>query len=342
VTNRAALDEWNARALALTPEVVSLRTMYDSISAANIPTTAALVAGYVDGRYAWSPADWARFPHSVKVRIAVFPTTNDGHVLDCETGDATPGQCPGWVLMRRAAGIDPSVYCNFATWPEVKAAFAVASVVPPHYWIAGYKTPPDTSIPAGAVAHQYTDVGPFDLSSVADYWPGVDPASTMATAIIRPSGGPPITGEVPVMSRVAYDQKSGGTWAIQADGAVYTADGAPYLGGLNAHPDWHAGSGTNLAVGIAPWGNGYVIVTEETTDGTGDPFRYYRFAGSGPVPGTGPIGPPGATGDAGPAGPVGPTGATGPKGDQGPPGAGGLSPAVMDDLDALARHARNP
>jgi len=47
-----------------------VRTCYDAIHPANIPTNAQMVAGYVDGRYAWSAADWARFPHSVKARIA--------------------------------------------------------------------------------------------------------------------------------------------------------------------------------------------------------------------------------------------------------------------------------
>ncbi len=91
------------------------------------------------------------------------------------------------------------------------------------------------------------------------------------------------------MSRLAYDEKTGGTWAIQADGSVFTADGAPYCGGLNAHPSWQAGTVANPAVGIAPWkgdgtdqgGNGYVIVTLWGADTTGDPFRYYRFPRAG-------------------------------------------------------------
>jgi hypothetical protein len=165
--------------------------MYDSITATDIPTSAAMVAGYINGTFAWSAADWARFPHSVKVRIATRSNINDGHVLDVEAGDATPAQAPVWVHMRRAAGVDPSIYCGAAAWPDVKAAFTNAGVAQPHYWIAHYDGV--VSIPAGAVAKQYDDPphtgGHYDLSIVADHWPGVDPAT------------PPPPPEVPEMEQ---------------------------------------------------------------------------------------------------------------------------------------------
>jgi hypothetical protein len=153
-----------------------MRTMYDSTTPSAIPTSAAMVAGYVDGPFAWSNADWARFPRSVKVRIATRAATNDGHVLDVEPGDATAAQAVTWVHMRRVAGVDPSIYCSASAWPGVRAAFAAAKVVGPHYWIAHYDG--STAIPAGAVAKQYNDPphtgGHYDLSAVADHWPGVD------------------------------------------------------------------------------------------------------------------------------------------------------------------------
>jgi hypothetical protein len=162
------------------------RLMYDSVTPSAIPTTAAMVAGYVDGRYAWSAADWARWgTGTVKVRIAVFPSTSDGHVLDCETGDATPDQCPPWVLMRRRAGVDPTVYCSEAWWPYVINAFKSQGVPEPHYWVAAYPGPGPVLYP-GSVAHQHTDAGGYDLSVVADYWPGVD----------APQGGPVTPDEI--------------------------------------------------------------------------------------------------------------------------------------------------
>lgn len=163
-----------------------MRTLYDSVNPAAIPTDAGMVAGYIDGMYAWHAADWARFPRAVQVRIAVFASTNGGHVLDVERGDATPVQAPGWVQRRRAAGADPSVYCSMALWPAVRAAFATAHVPEPHYWVAGYPGG-GPIIPAGAVAHQYADPatsgGAWDLSVVVDHWPGVDGG---AVALLQP------------------------------------------------------------------------------------------------------------------------------------------------------------
>lgn len=150
------------------------RTMYDGVDATKLPVTAQLVAGYVDGLYAWSAANWARFPNSVKVRVAVFSQTNDGHVLDVEPGNATPAQSVDWVLMRRSAGVDPSVYMNTSTWPTVRSAFQARGVAEPHYWVAQYDNV--ATIPAGAVAKQYYNNNAlgYDLSIVADSWPGVD------------------------------------------------------------------------------------------------------------------------------------------------------------------------
>ncbi len=152
-----------------------MRQMFDSINASAIPANAGMVAGYCDGLYAWTTADWDRFPNAVKVRIAVFASTNDGHVLDVENGNATPGQAPGWVAMRRKAGVEPTVYCSLNSWPTVRSAFLAAGVAEPPYWVAYYDYIP--TIPTGAVAKQYTDNppgNPYDTSAVADFWPGVD------------------------------------------------------------------------------------------------------------------------------------------------------------------------
>lgn len=161
--------------------------MYDGVDASRLPTDAQLVAGYVDGLYAWSAADWARFPNSVKVRIAVFSSTNDGEVLDVEPGDATPAESVDWVLMRRRAGADPTVYMNTSTWPTVRSAFSARNVAEPHYWIAQYDGV--ASLPSDAVAKQYynNNQAGYDLSVVADYWPGVDstPGGTFGANIRR-------------------------------------------------------------------------------------------------------------------------------------------------------------
>lgn len=161
--------------------------MYDSVTAEHIPANAAMVAGYVDGRYRWSAADWARFPGAVKVRVAVFASTNDGDVLDVEPGDATPDQAPGWVLRRLAAGHPrPTIY-TLASWAsEVRRRLAGAGLRRDQYalWIAHYTGNP-AQREGDAEAVQYADPpgsgGHFDLSTVYDpAWPytGAAPGPT--------------------------------------------------------------------------------------------------------------------------------------------------------------------
>ena len=170
------------------------RRMYDSVTASNIPTNAQIVAGYIDGRYAWTAADWARFPNARKVHIAVFATTNAGEVLDVEQGDATPTEVPQWVINRRHAGIDPTIYCSLAMWPMVQAQVKAWNLPQPHYWIADWN---DEFAPiTGAVAHQYQNLPQYDLSYVEDYWPGIDPSpfSGGSTNIAPPPVIPPTGG----------------------------------------------------------------------------------------------------------------------------------------------------
>lgn len=151
------------------------RTMYDSVNINKIPADAEMVAGYIGGQWATFNALSARFPHAVKVSIAVA-ARYDAQVLDVEKGDAEPIEAPPWVIRQRKRGQDPTVYCTFSAWPTVRSAFRQASVPEPHWWIAKYDNVAE--LPAGAVAKQYGGdmAGGYDLSIVADYWPGVDPA----------------------------------------------------------------------------------------------------------------------------------------------------------------------
>ena len=151
------------------------RIMYDGIYASDVPAGAQLYASYVDGDWPDYPAMAAKFPNAVHVSVAVTASYNGGKALDVENGDATPAQSVDWVIARRADGQDPTVYCSVSNWPAVKSAFAIRSVSAPHYWVADYSLGDNPSIPDGAVALQYTDKGGYDISVVADYWPGVDP-----------------------------------------------------------------------------------------------------------------------------------------------------------------------
>lgn len=158
------------------------RTMYDSTNPNDIPTNAQMVAGYIDGTtYKWSENSWSRFPTAVKVRIARRTYTNDGHVLDVEAGIPTVwpinGSIVTWVQMRRNAGVEPTIYCNqLNDWSPLRTLFNRAGVKEPNWWVARYNN--DPVIPPGAIAKQYANPplagGHYDLSVVADYWPGVD------------------------------------------------------------------------------------------------------------------------------------------------------------------------
>jgi hypothetical protein len=160
------------------------REMYDATNrlVKNIPLDAQVVGGYIDGAFAWSAADWARFPRATKVRIAVFESTDDGHAGDSEPGNMTPAGLVRWVVRRRAAGVDPTGYCSTGSfvvngteygWAACKAAFAAARVPEPHWWVAAYPGGGQV-IPAGAIAHQFEDAGIYDRTIASDYWPGVD------------------------------------------------------------------------------------------------------------------------------------------------------------------------
>jgi hypothetical protein len=160
------------------------RIMYDSVTPRNVPADAQMVAGYADGVYANLAELRARFPRATVVSIAVRWTTC-AQVRDVENGDATPAQAVLWCTQTMAGVTSQhlTVYCNSSMWPAVRAAFQAAGVGEPNYWVAQYDG--DPTIPAGAAAKQYLgDYHGYDQSSVADYWPGVDPAPAPALSTV--------------------------------------------------------------------------------------------------------------------------------------------------------------
>lgn len=159
-----------------------MRLMYDGINT-DVPAIRKLnpnmVAGYVDGRYAWSAADWEGWnSRCVAVRIAVFPATNKGDVIDCENGDATPAQAAQWIRMRKAAGYyRPTVYCNRGTIPAVRSATG-SLVLGSDYdiWAADWTgaahqvTAPGPGAAVKLPATQFKSGQLFDTSMVYDDW----------------------------------------------------------------------------------------------------------------------------------------------------------------------------
>jgi hypothetical protein len=195
-----------------------VRLMYDSTNPLDIPVGVPMVAGYVDGDYAWSTFGWLAHLSSVRVRIACFAGTNDGHVLDVEAGCATIPEAVGWVLMRRAAGADPSVYISESKAQALYDAFGARGVPIPWLWGAWWDGVAD--LPFGWKAKQYANPAitgrHYDLSAVEDYWPGVDAAPT-----VPPPWQPPAT----VDDAFALAQ----VVVADAGNSVWTS-----IGGLNA------------------------------------------------------------------------------------------------------------
>lgn len=185
--------------------------MYDSTNIQDDPLEAQLVGYYIDGIYATSAAPViARFPHAVLVPISAIGT-NAGIVGDVEPGCMTVGESVGWVQMRRAAGADPTLYVNqMHGWAPVRYAFRSAGIPEPHYWVANYDGV--AQIPPGAVAKQYANPtlthGHFDLSVVADYWPGVDGLYGGGTGLLGDDLTPEQDQTLQAIYAILEDQRS--------------------------------------------------------------------------------------------------------------------------------------
>lgn len=99
-----------------------MRLMYDSTEPNDIPATATMVAGYANGRYANYDAMKARFPHAHVVSISVRADDTLAHVLDVESGDATPGQFGPWATKVANRGVvRPTAYCSRSSVPLILA-----------------------------------------------------------------------------------------------------------------------------------------------------------------------------------------------------------------------------
>lgn len=167
-----------------------MRTMYDDIRAANIPSDAPMVAGYGDtvpivgAIPQWTQAEWDMFPNVPKVIIVKQATSIFGHVLDVERYDATAAEAPIWAQkMHDKYSFNPTIYTSLTNWQAVVDAFATARVPQPNYWIAHYDNVIEFPMLNGmqAVAKQYANFPKWDISCVADYWEGVDPTPPAVT-----------------------------------------------------------------------------------------------------------------------------------------------------------------
>lgn len=166
------------------------RRMWDSVTVADIPADAELVAGYLDGHYANLTAMHARFP-----KDRVVTVTPDGHeganVDDREPGDQSAVQSAAWATDELKAHRHPAVYVSDSNIKEVLTALALrdakATLIFTAHWTGkphicgpacfkGYDLPFEPTVIGTQYADPGTSGGHYDLSLVQDYWPGVDPA----------------------------------------------------------------------------------------------------------------------------------------------------------------------
>lgn len=147
--------------------------MFDSTNAKNIPTDAKIVAGYVNGRYAWRQADWDLHSQAIPVPIQIFIPGQDhtpiksALVLDVEANDAAKPQAQQaideFVVAKNKQGIIPCIYTSQSTLHYVWRGRGV------DYWIATLDGR-ERLVP-GCCATQYVDTGPYDVSLTQDWWP---------------------------------------------------------------------------------------------------------------------------------------------------------------------------
>lgn len=212
------------------------------------PNTVDMIAYYIDGRYVPSSASLARFAGKIHVPIAVDPSTNAGIVFDGPPDNATWNEVVDWVVMRRRAGADPSVYTDQSDWATAVAAFNSRGVTPPHWWIARWDGSP--TLIQGAYAHQYENVANrWDTSVVADYWPGVDPVHPPAPPPgPAPTPGPP-PGPTPAQLLLMAEQRNEEDDMIMVhdpSGAISLISGS-LLVHIPALPDVEAFKGAGVA-----------------------------------------------------------------------------------------------
>jgi hypothetical protein len=136
--------------------------MYDAVLPDNIPQGAEVVAGYIDGTYAWSADDWNRFPDADRVLITVDGSLT-ANVADVETGAMTPDDARDWIeAKQREHKRGVTVYCNRA---NLEAVWAACRGHAYYVWVADWTD--DAHEVPHTIATQYSNVdNRYDVSMV--------------------------------------------------------------------------------------------------------------------------------------------------------------------------------
>lgn len=235
------------------------------------------------GLYQYLPAS-VDAAAAAKALLTLIGTLEANEWLICDLEEGNGDEQPRWQAWDGVV----IAATKRAPWLYSGAAFAQAHNLHPD-WVAAYQnneplaphkmwqntdTYPwpwgksDGSVFDGTLPEFLAATGITAGVSAAEIKTATQPAATAATT----DGG----------NMLAWDPVTGGTWGLRPDGSIYADGGAPYLGGLNNHPEWHAGAGTanGQAVGIAPFGKGgeggYEIMTDPGKGPKPDRYQFPR------------------------------------------------------------------
>ena len=151
------------------------RLMYDSVNPSAIPSTAVMVAGYVNGpKSQWPASGWDRWGTGVpKLRIDVNGSDPYGSdVADVENGNLTIAGAVEWVKLRQARGWWSAAYSDLSHHGELTTAMGSLDC---EYWIASWgisEAQAESMLTGRVVAVQFFNhpVTNYDVSVVNDAW----------------------------------------------------------------------------------------------------------------------------------------------------------------------------
>ena len=159
------------------------RLMYDAIYPDKAPKDGQIYAGYIDGNPNWRSYNYFKklYPQALVVSISVTGALS-ANVYDVESGNLLPQDVVPILKRERAAGNNPTIYCNLSNHDTIISDILAAGLSQPPYWIAHYTE--QSHFEPGSVATQWGSESGYDVSTVADFWPGVDAQPTQPTTVV--------------------------------------------------------------------------------------------------------------------------------------------------------------
>jgi hypothetical protein len=159
--------------------------MYDAANPSKIPD-GSFVAGYVNGAYAWTAEEWARFGQHLGIDVTgTAPLMSN--VLDVEPGNLGTAEsgddqvwtkllaaAVAWARVRVAHHLSVTLYVEGSRFSTLAAGMQEAGIAA-RYWVADWGMTQDdaeTKVggPIAAVQFQGGTDAPYDLSVAADDW----------------------------------------------------------------------------------------------------------------------------------------------------------------------------